>query len=79
MCGMRVRVEMSSGRSRRGGGSGGGGGGGRRGSAPSRYSRYDVYIVYHKQDFKVSCFGTCFVHQFDILKSVYKSFITRVI
>jgi hypothetical protein len=37
MCGTRVRVEMSSGRSRRGGG---GGGGGRRGSAPTRYSRY---------------------------------------
>ncbi|XP_023709905.1 RNA-binding protein 1 isoform X2 [Cryptotermes secundus] len=36
MCGTRVRVEMSSGRSRRGGG---GGGGGRRGSAPTRYSR----------------------------------------
>ncbi|XP_069692680.1 RNA-binding protein 1-like [Periplaneta americana] len=35
MCGTRVRVEMSSGRSRRGGG----GGGGRRGSAPTRYSR----------------------------------------
>ncbi|XP_063240686.1 RNA-binding protein 1-like isoform X1 [Bacillus rossius redtenbacheri] len=32
MCGTRVRVEMSSGRSRRGGG-------GRRGSAPTRYSR----------------------------------------
>ncbi|XP_067001189.1 RNA-binding protein 1 isoform X2 [Anabrus simplex] len=39
MCGTRVRVEMSSGRSRRGGGGGGGGGGGRRGSAPTRYSR----------------------------------------
>ncbi|PSN54193.1 hypothetical protein C0J52_03557 [Blattella germanica] len=37
MCGTRVRVEMSSGRSRRGGG----GGGGRRGSAPTRYSRPD--------------------------------------
>ncbi|XP_069692678.1 RNA-binding protein 1-like [Periplaneta americana] len=35
MCGTRVRVEMSSGRSRRGGG----GGGGHRGSAPTRYSR----------------------------------------
>jgi len=43
MCGTRVRVEMSSGRSRRGGG--GGGGGGRRGSAPTRYSRYDLYII----------------------------------
>jgi hypothetical protein len=45
MCGTRVRVEMSSGRSRRGGG-GGGGGGGRRGSAPTRYSRY-VASLYH--------------------------------
>jgi hypothetical protein len=44
MCGTRVRVEMSSGRSRRGGG---GGGGGRRGSAPTRYSRC-VQSVYHK-------------------------------
>jgi hypothetical protein len=42
MCGTRVRVEMSSGRSRRGGG---GGGGGRRGSAPTRYSRYNLYIM----------------------------------
>lgn len=71
MCGTRVRVEMSSGRSRRGGG---GGGGGRRGSAPTRYSRYDFYIMEHKQDFKVSCFGTCFIHQFDILNYYYKSF-----
>jgi hypothetical protein len=46
MCGTRVRVEMSSGRSRRGGG---GGGGGRRGSAPTRYSRYER-SQYHKQD-----------------------------
>lgn len=48
MCGTRVRVEMSSGRSRRGGG-GGGGGGGRRGSAPTRYSRYERSL-YLKQD-----------------------------
>ncbi|GLH12189.1 Serine-arginine protein 55 [Gryllus bimaculatus] len=34
MCGTRVRVEMSSGRSRRGGG-----GSSRRGSGPTRYSR----------------------------------------
>jgi hypothetical protein len=45
MCGTRVRVEMSSGRSRRGGG---GGGGGRRSSAPTRYSRY-VASLYHVQ------------------------------
>jgi len=45
-------VEMSSGRSRRGGGGGGGGGGGRRGSAPTRYSRYDLYVTQLKQDFK---------------------------
>jgi RNA recognition motif-containing protein len=37
MCGTRVCVEMSSGRSRRGGG--GGGGGGREGSAHTRSSR----------------------------------------
>ena len=46
MCGTRVRVEMSSGRSRRGGG----GGGGRRGSAPTRYSRYagcvDKFVIF---------------------------------
>ena len=69
-------MEMSSGRSRRGGGGGGGGGGGRRGSAPTRYSRCDLCVIYHKQDLIVSCFGTCFMHQFDTLKSVYDSLIT---
>nr|CAD7196918.1 unnamed protein product [Timema douglasi] len=39
LCGTRVRVEMSSGRSRRGGG-GGGGGGGRRNSGPTSHPRH---------------------------------------
>ena len=45
MCGTRVRVEMSSGRSRRGGV------GGRRSTIPARYSRYLTYIFkkYYKK------------------------------
>jgi hypothetical protein len=63
---------MSSGRSRRGGG---GGGGGRRGSAPTRYSRYERSLYHGKQDI-ISFFGTCFVHKFEVVNGIYKSFIT---
>jgi len=36
----------------------------------------NLCVIYHKQDFIVSCFGTCFMHQFVTLKSVYDSLIT---
>jgi hypothetical protein len=65
MCGTRVRVEMSSGRSRRGGG---GGGGGRRGSAPTRYSRY-LQSLYHKRARKIF-HGTYFLHKFMVVNDI---------
>jgi hypothetical protein len=25
-----------------------------------------IFVIYHMQGFKVLCFGTCFIYQFDI-------------